>query len=73
MCETELKIAYIKKHAYKNREETTHVKIGEENIHHIYIYIYIYLKDKHNVCKNGHKIGVQKAKRLKQQRGKCSP
>ena len=41
MCETELKIAYIKKHAYKNREETTHVKIGEENIHHIYIYIYI--------------------------------
>ena len=48
-----------------------YVKIGEENIHHIYIYIY--LKDKHNVCKNGHKIGVQKAKRLKQQRGKCSP
>ena len=43
MCETELKIAYIKKHAYKNREETTHVKIGEENIHHIYIYIYIYI------------------------------
>ena len=41
MCETELKIAYIKKHAYKNREQTTHVKIGEENIHHIYIYIYI--------------------------------
>ena len=41
MCETELKIAYIKKHAYKNREETTHVKISEENIHHIYIYIYI--------------------------------
>ena len=41
MCETELKIAYIKKHAYKNREETTHVKIGEEKIHHIYIYIYI--------------------------------
>ena len=39
----------------------------------IYIYIYIYLKDKHNVCKNGHKIGVQKAKRLKQQWGKCSP
>ena len=41
MCETELKIAYIKKHAYKNREKTTHVKIGEEKIHHIYIYIYI--------------------------------
>ena len=32
MCETEIKIAYIKKHVYK---ETTHVEIGEEkNIHH---------------------------------------
>ena len=41
MCETKIKIAYIKKHAYKDREETTHVKIGEEDIyHHIYIYIY---------------------------------
>ena len=52
------------------REETTHVKIGEEDIHHIYIYIkdkynviYIYIKDKYNVCKNGHKTGVQEAKR----------
>ena len=45
------------------REETTHVKIGEEDIHHIYIYIYIYIKDKHNICKNGHKTGVQEAKR----------
>ena len=42
-CETEIKIAYIKKQAYKDREETTHVKIGKENIHHIYIYIYIYI------------------------------
>ena len=46
MCETEIKIAYIKKHVYKDGEETTHVKIGEEDIHHhhhhIYIYIYIY-------------------------------
>ena len=43
MCEIEIKIAYIKKHVYKDREETTHVKIGEEDIHHhIYIYIYIY-------------------------------
>ena len=41
------------------REETTHVKIGEEDIHHIYIYI----KDMHNVCKHGHKTGVQEAKR----------
>ena len=30
MCETEIKIAYIKKHAYKDREETTHVEVGEE-------------------------------------------
>ena len=41
MCKTEIKIAYIKKHAYKDREETTHVKIGEKDIHYIYIYIYI--------------------------------
>ena len=34
MCETEIRIAYIKKHAYKDREETTHIKIGEEDIHH---------------------------------------
>ena len=64
MCEKEIKIVYIKKHAYTDREETTHVKIGEEDIHHlIYIYIYIYIKDKHNVCKHGHKTGVQEAKR----------
>ena len=59
MCETEIKVAFIKKHVYKERKETTHVEVGEENIHHIYIYI----KDKHNVCKNGHKTDVQKAKR----------
>ena len=43
MCETEIRIVYIKKHVYKDREETIHVKIGEEDIHHIYIYIYIYI------------------------------
>ena len=59
MCETEIKIAYIKKHMYTNRKEIAHVKIGEESIHHIYIYI----KDKHNICKNGHKTSVQEAKR----------
>ena len=37
MCKTEIKNAYIKKHAYKDREETTHVKIGEKDIHYIYI------------------------------------
>ena len=61
MCKTEIKIAYIKKHAYKDREETTHVKIGEKDIH--YIYIYIYIKDRHNVYKNGQKTSVQEAKR----------
>ena len=39
---------------YKDKKETTHVKVGEEDIHH-----YIYIKDKHNVCKHGHKTGVQ--------------
>ena len=42
---------------YKERKETTHVEVGEENIHHIYIYIYI--KDKHNVWKYGHMTSVQ--------------
>ena len=41
MCETKIKIAYMKKNVYKKRKETTHVEIGEEDIHHIYIYIYI--------------------------------
>ena len=39
---------------YKDRKETTHVEVGEDDI-----IIYIYIKDKHNVCKNGHKTGVQ--------------
>ena len=32
---------------YKERKETTHVEVGEEDIHHN-----IYIKDKHNVCKH---------------------
>ena len=40
---------------YKERKEIAHEEIGEEDIHH---HIYIYIKDKHNVCKHGHKIGV---------------
>ena len=64
MCETKIKVAYIKKPMYKERKETTHVEVGEEGIHHhIYIYIYIYIKDKHNVCKNDHKTSIQEAKR----------
>ena len=42
-----------KKHAYKERKETTHVMIGEKDIHH-----HIYIKDMHNVCKHDHKTGV---------------
>ena len=38
MCETKIKIAYIKKHVYKKRKETTHVEVVEENIHHHQIY-----------------------------------
>ena len=44
MCETKIKIAYIKKRVYKDRKETTHVEIGEEKHTPSYIYIYIYLK-----------------------------
>ena len=40
MCETEIKIAYIKKHVYKDRKETTHVEVCEET----YLIIYIYEK-----------------------------
>ena len=50
------------KHVYKEKKETTHVEIGEENIHQ-----HLNIKDKHNVCKNGHKISVQ------EEGGKHSP
>ena len=30
MCETKTRIAYIKKHVYKDRKETTYVEIGEK-------------------------------------------
>ena len=44
MCETKIKIVYIKKHEYKDKKKKTHVKVGEEVLdHYIYIYIYIYL------------------------------
>ena len=43
---------------HKDKKETTHVKVGEEDIHR-----HKYIKDKHNVCKHGHKTGVQEAKR----------
>ena len=39
MCETEIKIAYIKKHVNKDRKETIHVMVGEENEHTSSTYI----------------------------------
>ena len=38
MCETEIKIAYIKKHLYKERKETTHGEICEKQHASSYIY-----------------------------------
>ena len=60
MCEIEINIAYIKKHVYKERKETTHVEVGEENEYISSSYI---RKIKYNVChnKNGHKTSVQEA------------
>ena len=47
---------------YGDRKETTHVEVGEEDIHH-----HTYIKDMHNVCKHGYKTGVQ------EEGGKHSP
>ena len=34
LCETEIIVTYkYKKHVYKERKETTHVRVGERNIH----------------------------------------
>ena len=44
ICETKIKIAYIK-HVYKERKETTHVKVGEEK--HTSS---SYMKIKYNLC-----------------------
>ena len=41
---------------YKDRKETIHVEIGEEDIHH---HIYISKISRMHVCKHGHKTGVQ--------------
>ena len=38
MCEIEVKIAYIKKHVYKERKKITHGEIGEEQHTSSYIY-----------------------------------
>ena len=46
MCEIEINFAYIKKHVYKERKETTHVEVGEENeyISSSYIKMYVIIK-----------------------------
>ena len=45
ICETEIKIAHIKKHVYKDRKETTRVEVGEEKHSSS-----SYMKIKYNVC-----------------------
>ena len=48
MCEIEIKIAYIKKHVYQERKETTYEKVGEKNIHqHIKKIITMYVNNGH--------------------------
>ena len=42
-------------HVHKEGKETVHVRVGEKDIHH-----HKYIKNKHNVCKQGHKTGVYK-------------
>ena len=39
MCEIEIRIAYTKKHVYKDRKETTHEEIGKEQHTSSYIYV----------------------------------
>ena len=66
MCETEIKIAYIKKHVYK---ETTHVEIGEEkNIHH-----HIYDNKVQCMLINGNKTSIQEAIVKKEKKSTCKP
>ena len=57
MCETEIKISYIKKHVYRARKETTHVEVDKEkNIHH-----HIYENKLKCMSINGHITSVQEA------------
>ena len=39
MCKTKIRIAYIKKHVYKDRKEITHVEVGEEKEHKLSSYM----------------------------------
>ena len=57
MCETEIKIAYIKKHVYKERKETTHVQISEEK----HTSSYIYENNVQCMLINGHKTSIHEA------------
>ena len=56
MCETEIKIAYIKKHVYKDRKETTHVEIGERTVITTSSYIYNIISTRFAVTKYEHCI-----------------
>ena len=62
MCETEIKISYIKKHVYRARKETTHVEIGEET----HISSYIYENKVQFMSISGHKTSIQEAKERKE-------
>ena len=57
MCEIEIKIAYIKKHVYRGRKETTHVEIGEET----HTSSYIYENKVQCMSINGHKTSTHEA------------
>ena len=57
MCETEIKITYIKKHVYKERKEITHGEIGEEK----HTSSYIYENKVQCMSINGHKTSIQEA------------
>ena len=46
------------KHVYKDRKETTHVRVGEKHTS-------IYKEYKYNVCENGHKTNIQDVMYLK--------
>ena len=61
----------MKKHVYKERKKTTHVEVGEEDIHHIYI-SKISTKSVNMITRPVYKK-LKEAKLPKQQGGKRSP
>ena len=51
---------------YKDRKETTHVEVGEKDIHHQQIYIYIYISKISTMYVNMVTRPVYKKKKLKE-------